>query len=252
MSLQGFTLTLAGGATARAVRVAPGADLAGLAEALALPPTRGTIAVVGGAKGFDAPEFDTLRRKAGRLLAELADFAAEKGLAVVDGGTPHGVMRLLGEARAARGDGFPLIGVAPLGGITWTDRPSGEGGDTPLDANHSAFVLVEADSWGDEAETLAAAAHALGGGQPTLEILVNGGEVARDDAWFYVRRGGALVTVEGSGRFADELASALKQGQSGDEAIQATLDSGRVYTFALDSPPGAFAARLASLLEAQR
>jgi hypothetical protein len=251
MSWQTFTLTLAGGATARAVQIAPEADLAGLAEALALPPMQGTIAVVGGAKGFDAPEFDGARRDVDRLLAELADFAAEKKLAVIDGGTPYGVMRLLGQARVARGGGFPLVGVAPLGRVTWADRPKGEGGETPLEANHSAFVLVKADKWGDEAETLAAVAHALGDGQPTLEILVNGGEVSRHDTWAYLRRGGALITLQGSGRFADELALALKQGHSGDETVQATLDTGRVHAFALDSVAGAFAARLESLLEEQ-
>jgi hypothetical protein len=251
MSGQAFTLKLEGGATARAVRMAPQADLAGLAGALALPPTQGAIAVVGGARGFDAPEFEALRRDAGRLLAELAAFAAGKRLAVVDGGTPYGVMRLLGQARAARGGGFPLVGVAPLGRVTWADRPAGQGGETSLDANHSAFVLVDADGWGDEADTLAAVAHALGGGQPALEILVNGGQVSRHDTRAFLRRGGALVTVEGSGRFADELARALKQGYSGDETVQATLDTGRVHAFALDSPPGAFAARLEALLEAQ-
>jgi hypothetical protein len=239
MSLTAFTLTLDSGATARAVQVPPDADLSGLAEALALPPCNGTLAVVGGAAGLDDPEFRMLRAQVRRLLDDLVHLAKANRLAVIDGGTPFGVMRLLGQARADLGGRFPLIGVAPLGKVTWPDRPSGEGDQTPLDPHHSAFVLVETDDWGGEADTLAAVACTLAGEQPTVEILIEGGEVARRDVWAYLQRGGQVVAIEGSGRFADDLAGALRRGHSDDLTMRAMLATGRVYLFSLNSPPGA-------------
>jgi hypothetical protein len=240
MKLRQFTVTLEGGAAVPAVRVARGADLSGLRGALALPPCRGTVAVVGGAQGLSAPEYEEVRRMLRRLLAELAELAIASRLTVVDGGTAFGIMKLLGEARALQSDDFPLIGVAPLGRVTWADRPPAEGGEAPLDANHGAFVLVESDEWGGEAETLAEAAHTLAEGQPSIEILINGGEIAPHDAAAYLRLGGRLVVVEGSGRFADELISVMKGHPSDSPIIQEILATGRVFPFSLDSAPGTF------------
>jgi len=250
MPFRTLVLAFPNGARVTAVQVASGADLTGLAEVLAISPCNGTIAVVGGAGGLDVPEMEELRGALRPLLAELAAYAASHGLVVVDGGTASGTMRLLGEVRAARGNDFPLIGVAPLGRVTWGNHlPGGEEG-TPLDANHSGFVLVEADQWGDEVRTLAAVAHTLAGEGPKLEVLINGGAVTRHDVRSYLQRGGQVVVIEGSRRFADELALALRHGQSNDPDIQAMLDTGRISLFPLNSPPGMLTRQLSNLLEA--
>lgn len=241
------TLTLPGGGTVPAVEVSPRGDLGGLAEALGLGPLQGAIALVGGAKGFDEEASAALREGVERILTELADVATAQKLAVVDGGTPSGIMRMMGEIRAAGNRQFPLIGVSPSGKVTWTDRPLSEGGKTPLDDEHSAFVLVDSAVWGGEAEALAAVAHALAGDNPALEVLVNGGEVARHDVWHFLKHGGQLVVVEGSGRFADELAAALRQGKAKPITLRRIIKTGQAHVFPLDSPPGAFAAELKRL-----
>lgn len=238
---------LEGGVTVQAVRVAPGVRLVGLAETLALPPCQGTIAVVGGAKGLDVPEYAGVRAVLRRLMDELVDLASERTLAVIDGGTPYGVMRLLGEARAARGSTFPLVGVAPLGKVAWPDRPSDEGGDTPLDVNRSAFVLVESGEWGGETDTLAEVAHVLAGDYPTFEILVNGGKIAKRDVRAYLQLGGQLVVIEETGRLADDVAQAVKSGQSQDPDIQEILAANRTHVVPLNAPPGTLSRQLRDL-----
>ena len=229
-------LTLEGGATAPAVRVpanVSAGDLANLPQALDVSRRNGSIALVGGAKTFDAPENSGLRIRIGGLLTELASLAATKRLAVITGGTSSGVMRMMGHARADREARFPLIGVAPLGKVTWVDRPEGEGGTTMLEPNHSAFVLVEGDTWGVESTTLASVAHVLADGRPTIEVLIDGGDISRIDIRAFVDHGGTVLTVAGSGRFADALAVTSPSDRSADPAIQAVLASGRVHVFQL-------------------
>jgi len=247
MRLKNFTITFEGGARAQAVRVPRSADLSTLRAALGLPSCQGTIAVVGGAGGFDAPEYDGIRRALRDLFMELAEMAAASHLTLVDGGTASGIMQMLGEVRASQGSRFPLVGVAPLGRITWPDRPSGEGGEVLLDANHSAFVLVESDEWGDEADMLAETAHILAEDRPSLEIVINGGRIARQDTASYLRRGGQLVVIEGSGRFADKLAEALRSNRSDEPVIQEILATKRVHLFPLNSAPGALTNHLKNL-----
>lgn len=249
MSLKPLVLTFSKGAQVAAVRVAPHTDLSGLLEALGIAPPNGTIAVVGGAAGLDTPEMEDVRNTLKPLLVELAAFAAVHQLAVIDGGTSSGAMRLLGEVRTARGRDFPLIGVAPLGKVTWGSHPLEKRAGTPLDANHSGFVLVEADEWGEEVHTLAAVAHKLAGDGPKLEVLVNGGAISRHDVLSYLQMGGHVIVIEGSGRFADELATALRHGQSNDSHLRAILQTKRVSLFPLNSPPGTLTRRLADLLE---
>lgn len=237
-----------------AVEVAPDSPVEGIREKLHLPAIRGAVAVVGGAAGFDKPQFKPVKIKVAHYIRELAALAAEANLAVVDGGTFSGYMRMLGEVHAAQ-PAFPLIGVAPKGRVTWPNRhPSlverlrsalvwldmaqvEERGQ--LDPNHSAFVLVKSDQWGGEVETLAQVAHHLANGFPAVEILINGGNIAKRDAAAFLGRGGHLLVLEGTGRLADEVAAAVHHG-SDDAQIQSLLKTGRVSLFSIERPPADF------------
>jgi hypothetical protein len=263
--MQTISLHLDGGRAAPAVKVPPDANLTGLANALNLPTFNGGIAVVGGAASFDAPEYLTVRKQVFQLLYELSELAISNQIAVVDGGTPYGVMRLLGESNATFRQQFSLIGVVPSGKVAWN---SAQGINwqqtwhigvnikklmedyehlTPLDTNHSAFVLVEANEWGDEVEMLAAVAHELAGGRATVEVLINGGDVARRDVTAYLAKGGHVIVVEGTGRFADELGLAIRRGISPDPHVQAVLNTGRVHLFPVNDSPRLFKTKLAQL-----
>lgn len=242
------------------VKLPPSADLNGIQTALKLPEKKGSIAVVGGAAGFDKPEFRQVKDTVGLLLVEMADLAHKYNIAVVDGGTPAGYMKILGETRAIRRHDFDLIGVAPLGRIkwygrsmTWTDRlhhmliwldfdPGPIEEKVLLDAEHTCFVLVETNEWGGEVNTLAGLANELANGQGTVEVLINGGMIARQDVTSYLEFNpdGQLIVIEGTGRFADELAAAFHRGSSNDTLIQKVLNTQRVHIFPLESSPGEF------------
>jgi predicted Rossmann-fold nucleotide-binding protein len=92
-----------------------------LREALGPAPADGSaLILIGGADATEPERLDELRA----FLATVARHCERTGTSVVDGGTDSGVMRLVGEARAAIGGTFPLIGVGPPGGI---GRPPKDG-----------------------------------------------------------------------------------------------------------------------------
>jgi hypothetical protein len=237
-----FAIAFGSGQTVPAIRISPASDPVGLADSLGLSSCQGTIAVVGGAAKFDVPNYQQQRRAAFEILRSVAALAARKKLVFVDGGTPYGVMRLLAQACSELGaDSPPLVGVAPLGQVRWPGCLPGQCGGTDLDAANSAFVLVETDQWGAEADMLAAFAHQLVPGRLAVELLINGGKATRLDAGAFLRRGGNLVVLEGSGRFADELAAAVRAGRSDDPGIEALLSSKRIIVKPLSTPPADFA-----------
>lgn len=258
--LNAMTIQLDNGRVVPVVKIPPRTTLIGLAAALTIPYTGGTVAIVGGAGAFDGPEYHLIRQRVELLLNELARLSISHNLAVVDGGTSFGVMRLMGQICKNHNYRFPLVGVAPSGMVIWHGNQGMNYQQTwfggritpemierykrnqlnepvPLDDYHSAFVLVDANEWGEEVEMLAAVAHELAGQNHSLEVLINGGAVARRDVTAYLQHGGQVIVVEGTGRFADELAQAVRAGYSLDPLLQAVINTNRVHLFSVyDSP----------------
>jgi predicted Rossmann-fold nucleotide-binding protein len=215
-----------------------------LAE-LGLVQGRPTLVLVGGAAGID--EADVVRLAP--VFDELVLAAEREGATVVDGGTDVGVMRLLGRARADRGATFPLVGVLPeeLAATSGSD-----GAGTPLEPNHTHFVLVPGERWGDEVPWLARVADVLANGRPSVTVLVNGGDVARRDVAESVRAARPVVVVGGTGRAADELATALAGGTH-DERLGELRTSGLVEVTELGDDGGeSVGARVGELLAGGR
>ena len=94
---------------------------------------------------------------------------------------------------------------------------------------------MESAEWGGETGKMLELARAFKA--PIVAILVNGGAIAADEALQSVRNGWQLLVVEGSGRFADELSAAVRDGQSA-KSVEATeiARSGRVALFHVDEP----------------
>jgi hypothetical protein len=180
-------------------------------EALEIASPGAVILLFGGAAGLD----DRRKNQLATLFADgVTPIAAELGALIIDGGTQSGVMAMMGEAVARHPRRCRLLGVAPKGKITNPEiaGASAASDGAPLEPNHSHFVLVESNEWGDETTKMLELARAFTA--PIVAILVNGGAIAADEAVQSVRNGWPLLVIEGSGRFADEVSAAVRDGQS--------------------------------------
>lgn len=116
-----------------------------------------------------------------------------------------------------------------------------------LEPHHSHFVLVESAEWGGETGKMLELARAFNA--PIVAILVNGGSIAADESLQSVRNGWPLLAVEGSGRFADELSAAVRDGQSAKSTeVSEIARSGRATLFHLDDPAEKLRGKLRRML----
>jgi hypothetical protein len=204
-----------------------GLDGAGLREALCqlgLGSPRPVLVLVGGAANILPVVSDAL----GRLFDGLAPLLDGLGVTLVDGGTAFGVMAAMGEARRRSGAAFPLLGVAACGTVDPATLPlhartcllSDEKSMTTarcdkgarLDPNHTHFLLVPGDRWGDEVPWMSDAAGSLAAGLPSVTLVAAGGEITRLDVLTGLRSGRPLIVLAGSGGTADRLADWWRHG----------------------------------------
>jgi hypothetical protein len=210
---------------ATAIRVGPQQPPDRVLAALALPPCRGVIVVHGGASALE----DTALAPVRAFLAEgLVPLADEHRLLVADGATQTGVARLLGEARAAAGATFPLVGVAPHRTVAYPGGPPKRQERFALNPNHSHFIFVDGGPFGVESELLVGLVR--GAGVPGLALVVNGGKIVLTEVRAQAEQHNPIVIVRGSGRAADGLADSTS-------AERAALPPGaRVYVADIRTP----------------
>jgi hypothetical protein len=201
-----------GAGEATALRITSPEELERAARLLQLPTGRPVLVVVGGATGMSAADADLLRTAVEDVLAPLA---GRLSATVVDGATDAGVMRVLGRARARAAQPYQLVGVV-VDALAATEDV--RGGDTRLEPNHTHFLLVPGESWGDESEWIARVAAVLAGGARAATVLANGGEIAWNDVRCSVRDGRPVIALAGTGRTADVLAAAVRGGAAGEPA----------------------------------
>src|SRR5437762_6196181 len=204
-------ITFENGSRAVVITAPRDARAKAILDGLEIASPRAVILLFGGAAGLD----QSRKAHLATLIADgVAPAAAELGALIIDGGTQSGVMAIMGEAVARSPGTSQLLGIAPKGKITHPELSdaSARSDGTPLEPNHSHFVLVESNEWGGETTKMLELARAFNA--PIVAILVNGGAIAADEALQSVRNGWQLLVFEGSGRFADELSAAVRDGQS--------------------------------------
>jgi SLOG in TRPM, prokaryote len=215
-------------------------------DALEIASARAVILLFGGAAGLD----DSRKTHLATLFSDgVIPVATELGALIIDGGTQSGVMRIIGDAVAARPGRVQLLGVAPKGKITNPEiaGPSAVSDGAPLEPNHSHFVLVESNEWGGETMKMLEVARAVNA--PSVAILVNGGAIAADEALQSVRNGWPLLVFQGSGRFADQLSTAIRDGQPPKSSeVSEIARSGRVALFHVDGAAENLKAELRQML----
>lgn len=186
-------------------RVAKAAELSATLHALDIGVRRSVLVLVGGAGGMTQDHLAAMAQAMAGIIATLDDW----GAAVVDGGTDSGVMRVMGQARDAAGARFPLVGVAAEGTVIVPGTPAAPDA-AMLEPHHTQVILVPGDTWGDESPWLSRVATAIADGQPSLTLVVNGGQITYDDIDHSLQDDRPVIVLAGTGRTADAIASAAR------------------------------------------
>jgi len=195
-----------------------------------------TIVIVGGAGGMSAEDIAKVQTF---FETHLIPFVRSKNAAIIEGGTDSGVMAAIGRARELTQGTFPLVGVLAR---------DVENIGTILEPHHTHFIFCPGSNWGDESEWIAAAASALSGSQPTVAILINGGQITWDDARVNVKYGRSVVIAEGSGRAADVIAN-TSTGRAFDPDAIKLLRTGKVHVANFFKDPEHFIQKLNDLMK---
>lgn len=253
-----FTLTLANGDRVPSVYVDQANDPANVIPYLklgALP--RPAIFITGGA-GKMSDEDKLMTR---RMFEEgIAPFAQEHQVVVIDGGTQSGVIEMMATARAKGNFTFPLIGIAPQVKVGYKEKVGEPQGDA-LCPGHSQFVLVTGEEYGAESEMIIYMAHVLAGGHrdragraaSAVGIVINGGQITRQEVYLATTKhlSMPLVVLEGSGRFADELATAARTGETSQALLKSIISRGDIQLVSTTSGPRAMLEKLKLAFEHQ-
>jgi hypothetical protein len=205
-------------------------ELSEAITALGLRVRTPVMVVVGGASQINDADFDRIRSLFKYVLAPVAQ---KVGATVIDGGTDTGIMRLMGEARALIDGTFELVGVAPRCLTLLPGVPPVGGEEISLELNHTHFIGVPGNTWGDESLALAKLATLVSMGMPSVTIIINGGKITLIDALYNADAGRELWVISGTGRTADRL-SAVVNGDLEDSQLQYLVDTGLVKVYELE------------------
>lgn len=253
-----FTIRLDPEEPSRAVYVSQDEDPRRVIDLLKIGKTpRAAIFITGG-----AAEMTEQDKKHTRQIFEegIAPFANKHQIAVLDGGTQYGVIEMMARARQKANHTFPLIGIAPYKVVDYPGKRP-RGGDI-LCPGHSHFVLVSGDDYGAESEMMVYLTHTLAGGVkkeaarkfPAVGIVINGGKITRQEAYLASTKALAmpLIVLEGSGRFADELATAKRTGQTSQALLRSIISRADIEIVSTASGPNGMIDKLEAAVAAQK
>ncbi len=188
-------LPLKSGIIVGAVNIAEAKEIPEALTRLNISHPRPVIVLVGGASGIRWLDKFAMRK----AIAIVARLAEETQSAVVDGGTQVGIMAEIGRQRKRNRFSFPLIGVM-FDGLFRTEKPQ-----DVLDPNHTHFLLVPGNHWGDESVWISKIATVLAGDRKSITVLVNGGRISRTDVEHSLQENRTTFVMRGTGRMADEI-----------------------------------------------
>lgn len=239
-----FEIKFEDGHRALAVCTTPTSDAKSLLNMLGLTENRPAIFITGGASNMSSEDMERTRR----IIEDgIAPFAARHNAIVVDGGTESGVMQMIGQARHIHNYKFPLIGVAPLGKVEYPGHVNPDK-EADLEDSHTHFVLVDAADWGDESNMIISITRAIcEGGKPAIGVLINGGRIARQEVLLATSQGQnslPILVLEGSGRTADQIATAFRTGKTNQAIIKAIIEGGDIELVATIEGPSAVLKKL--------
>lgn len=188
-------ISLKHGVKIPAVNITEDRDIPEALTQFGIPYPKPVIVLVGGAGGIGWLDKFPMRKAIG-IVARLAE---ETQAVVVDGGTQAGIMSEIGKQRKRNRFSFPLIGVV-FDSLLMKEEPQ-----EILDPNHTHFMLIPGDNWGDESAWISKIATVLAGTQKSITILINGGNISRADVEYSLLENRPTFVMRGTGRMADEI-----------------------------------------------
>ncbi len=188
-------ISLKRGVTVKAANISNDKEIQEALTELEIPHPRTVIVLVGGAGGIGFLDKFPMKKAVG-IVAQLAE---ESGCVVVDGGTQAGIMTEIGVQRKKNKFTFPLVGVV-FDALLMKEEPA-----SILDANHTHFLLIPGDDWGAESSWISKIATAIAGGEKSLTVLVNGGNISRSDVEYSLMENRPTAVMRGTGRLADDI-----------------------------------------------
>ncbi len=184
------------------LKVPPTIDPEEIVDRMKLREVRSTLIINGGTSELSAERREDIGQA---MLTAVIELARWPGPALVTGGTDAGVFSVLGEAIDEVGFTGPVIGIVPAGKVD----ADGAGGDDrkPVEPHHTHVVAVDGGHWGDETPVMMGLSDALAGQGPVAVVVAGGGDIAEREVSGHKTSGRCVITLEGTGRLADQLAS---------------------------------------------
>ena len=183
------------GVNTRAIYVSDNTDINDALSQLEITQPKKVIVLVGGAGGIGF--MDKLPMK--KAVSIVAQLAQEMDAVILDGGTQAGIMTEIGNQRKNNKFSFPLIGVV-FDALLIKEEPK-----EILDPNHTDFILIPGDDWGDESSWIAKIASSIAESESSITVLINGGEISQHDVQYSVMENRHVFIMRGTGRLADEI-----------------------------------------------
>jgi hypothetical protein len=110
-------------------------------------------------------------------------------------------------ARSRASLGGIHIGVIAAGTLAEVGGNDPSSDPVEIEQHHSHVLVVPGADWGDESPWLSRVASVLSDGQPSVTLLVNGGEIAYQDIELSLEAGRPAIVISGTGRTADDIAA---------------------------------------------
>jgi hypothetical protein len=184
------------------------AHLEDVPNLLGIDSPKPVVVLVGGASGLEESKVARIRI----ITDRISQIANDTQAIVIDGGTQAGVMECMGQSRRLGNHSYPLLGVVVEKFATWPEMRQSKfglrwGKNFSLEPNHSHFILVPGKDWGDESEYISRLATLISGDKSSVTVLINGGEISRQDVANSLAAHRLVIVMRGSGRLADEIAA---------------------------------------------
>lgn len=215
MGQQTATIEFPNGKKSSYVTVSQNVDIETSVKTLGLQPPRALLIINGRTADLDP----TVAERLIKIYLRLAKFLIDEKITVVTGGTDAEIFQLLGKAlRKLGGPVAPCIGVAV----------KGKAGFERLETNHSHFILVEGDHWGEETSVMYNLISILTSHCPSLALFAGGGEVTISEILQNVMQDREMIFLEGVGGLTEEIIDDRINTKHLESGIETIKKKGRI------------------------